>query len=213
MSRVSPAKLLTTHTQNYTHTHTHTHRRYNKLWSDHRDAGAPRPSKNIDVVRSVASVPHAHQVVAVYDELAREFGATSGSVQGVSLCKNNFTTLDASELSHYRAVYAIVEFAPRSAETFGEMAERCAAQWEAHVQARDPLEQKSVRMAIARLAKGGELGDAPVRLLCEVQILLDTYLRTRGSMHFLYKVKRASDPMALWRDFAGRVQPNLSEAS
>ena len=65
---------------------------------------------------------------------------------------------------------------------------------------------------MAKLSAGGDLADAPVRMYCEVQLLLDTYMRTRGAMHLLYKIKRANNAQALWRDFSGRVQPKPSEA-
>ncbi len=78
----------------------HHHRRYNKIWSDHKDAGAPRPSRNIDVVRAYASFASAGQLVDAFNGLKSEFG----NVAGVRLCKNNFTDTDASDVAHYRAV-------------------------------------------------------------------------------------------------------------
>jgi len=150
---------------------------------------------------------NADELRKVFDELASEFG----QVQGIRLCKNNFTDTDASDMAHYRAVYAIVEFSPKEALTYAELAERSKEKWEEYLKTRDPLEQGAVRNAMSKLKAGGELASAQVRMLCEVQLMLDTYMRTRGAMHLLYKVKRASDSQALWRDFSGRVHAQQGE--
>jgi hypothetical protein len=96
---------------------------YNKLWADHRDAGAPRPSANVDVARGFASLPAPAALSDVYAAVSAEFG-------GAAFCKNNFADEDASESSHYRAVYAIVKFLPTEPLTFTELAAANADEWE-----------------------------------------------------------------------------------
>ena len=166
---------------------------------DHKDSGVPRPSRNIDVVRSYASLSTPSDCTKAYNAIWDEFG---GKVQ---LCTNEFTATDASETAHYRAVYVIVEFVPANKETFGQKATRCRDEWIKFMESRDPLKQGNVRRAMTHLTKGGELANKPVRMLCEVQLMLDTYRATRNSMHLLYKATR------LWRDFSGRVMSKPEE--
>jgi hypothetical protein len=180
-------------------------RMYNKLWSDHRTAGAPRPSKNLDVVRALIYVPDSPTLSRVFEAVGAAFG-------GVAFCKNNFGDPDGAAItSHYRAVYAIVKYEPTEPLTYGALAQREMAAWTTFAEARDPLEQPAVHRAINWMAKG-PLKDVPVKMFCELQLLLDEYTRTRESMHLYYKMERATDPDALWRDFSCRVQPQPFEA-
>ena len=176
---------------------------YNKLWFDHRDVGAPRPSKNVDVVRSFCSLDTPGELKAVYDALDKAFG-------GVKLCKNGFADADASESSHYRAVYAIVEFGATGANggplTYGEMAHAQEKAWQDFRDMKDRLEHASIDRAISWM-RDGPLKAAPVRMYCEVQLLLEDYRKVRDAMHLFYNVKRCATTGALWRQMAGRVQP------
>ena len=119
--------------------------------------------------------------------------------------------MNAIETAHYRAVYVIVEFVPVNKETFGQMVTRCRDEWIKSMESRDPLEQGSVGRSMTHLTKGGELVNKPVRMLCEVQLMSDTYRDTRSAIHLLYKTTCADSAHALWRDFSGRVMPKPEE--
>ena len=82
-----------------------------------------------------------------------------------------------------------------------------AAAWRRYVERRPdnphvPWEhwRRQAGEALAHLCSE-DVAALPVRMVCEVQLVLETYMQARLKMHMLYKVVRASDCEALWKDF------------
>ena len=185
---------------------------------DHRNERKPRPSLNIDIVRCCAtfdSVAALRKGVAAIvaavsqgeGEEAGDDGVAAGG--GVGRVKNGFALgeAEAGKSFHYRSfmLNLVVDFG----STLGELCQTTEAAdvFEAYVNSwkeRNPGVPWGTWRAEAQAAVDAlRTSMAQVRavMVCEVQCLLQPYLKARKEMHLLYKVVRAVSAQHLAQQF------------
>lgn len=168
---------------------------------DHRFKKPPVVMHNIDMVRCAVTFDEVGHLKAMLDDLESEFGPPARD-------KNMFAFDDteAEAQQHYRTFMRSVIYAPEGL-TFGELAQSNRASWDMYLERppEDPNEPWAPFRADSALAvkflRSPEIATRPVRLICEVQCLLQEYLDGRVKMHGLYKIVRAADEHALYSDF------------
>jgi len=168
---------------------------------DHRFKKPPVVMHNLDMVRCAVTFDEVQDLKAMLMDLEDKFGPPARD-------KNMFAFDDAEAAAqlHYRTFMRNFIFAPQGL-TYGQLARQNAAAWERYLESppEDPNEpwarfRADAARAVAFL-RSGEIASRPVRLVCEVQCLLQKYLDGRLKMHGLYKVIRAPDEKALYSDF------------
>mmetsp|Transcript_21133 Transcript_21133/g.66824 ORF Transcript_21133/g.66824 Transcript_21133/m.66824 type:complete len:792 (+) Transcript_21133:62-2437(+) len=168
---------------------------------DHRYRDSPVVMHNIDLVRCAVTFDDVEDLKSMLNDLEDSFGAPARD-------KNMFAYSDskAAEQLHYRTFMRNLIYAPEGL-TYAKLAEQSEAVWRCYLE--DPPEDPNEPWARFRadatraveFLRSAEVADRPVRLVCEVQCLLQTYLDGRMRMHGLYKVIRAPDEHALYSDF------------
>jgi hypothetical protein len=187
---------------------------------DHGKEIRPRPSCNIDVNRCCATFTEPEQLKKAAIALVEHFGGYAARV------KNGFelSVEAASKSFHYRSymINLIVDFG----FTYGQMFHKsnkyngmlekylasppsnpnevCVEVDEKRVKHKRFLWNKWRHEAIlaCKQLKCKEMANRPVRLICEVQLLLRPYLYARQKMHLLYKIVRADTKESLKKQFA-----------
>lgn len=172
--------------------------------ADYRLKPPPVVMHNIDLVRCAATFDNVDDMKSMLVDLEDTFGSPARD-------KNMFAYSDAeaAENLHYRTFMRNIIFAPAGL-TFGKLATDNRVSWEQYLEGppEDPNEpwsrfRQDAQRAIEFL-RSEEIAGRPVRLVCEVQCLLQKYLEGRLAMHVLYKVVRAPDERALYTDWRKR---------
>ena len=174
---------------------------------DHRNEPKPRPASNIDIVRCCVTFDNVASFTKGIDAI--NLGFQNGE-SGIGRIKNGFalTEEEAAKSFHYRSfmMNLIVDFDIKYGELVKEPAS--IAMLEKYLQAppENPDEnwgrwKNHVTEAINYL-KSDAMSNQKVIMICEVQVLLDQYLKARKQMHLLYKVVRADSAAHLAKQFA-----------
>ena len=173
-----------------------------KMSSDYKYEENPRAQHNVDVVRCLVSADTPEELLALCKALSEAFG-------GVVRLKNLFSAplAEREERFHLLPLMLTVEVGARGA-TYGELMLRPDVReaMDVYVCARDPTVPphrwaETTTCARAMLASD-TLSSLPVRLLGEVQMVLESHGQVRHMMHEVYKAFRAESPQLLWEDFA-----------
>lgn len=191
-------------------------RMQNKLgsWSDHWKEEIPRPAENVDVVRGLAVFDDAQKMRAALEHMKANIGPfvkfKNGMAWGDKL---------AAERTHLRLILASICFTPTNADgspmTFGDLcADPDVQQMWAKYASFDPPHtsciedgvvgrgpwHRAVHTALGWL-HSEEFKSANVTMVCEVQMLLESYRERRHKMHEMYKAFRAEKAIHLHQDF------------
>lgn len=170
---------------------------------DHALQPRPRPALNIDCVRCCATFEQPQALIACIESLKEKFK--------VIRVKNGFALDEAAAAQgyHYRSLMLNLLYEPGI--TYGQLAQEAQgdvrSMWpgynilmpENHLVAWSTWRVQLLR-AFEHL-QGPALKDKPVRVVCEVQLLLKPYLSARKQMHFLYKVARSTSGDSLKQQF------------
>ena len=186
----------------------------NKMLSDHKDEAAPRPACNIDVVRMCGTFKTPEALQAAATKLVETYS--------LGRFKNGFrlSSAAAAEFYHYRSL--MLNLIVEAGCTYGEWCQRqdvvemFAMLMEAKPE-NPQLETNwagwriNVKAAIDHL-QSDLLKNVQVKMVCEVQLLLEPYLAARGQMHLLYKVARSDthDDFCAQFSHGGQAQKDLA---
>jgi len=149
---------------------------------------------------------HLNQAAARELCAAPEFGG------GAARVKNGFALSEgeAGRSYHYRTLMLnLVYTAPF---TYGDLAKKSKKAWDKYIEAPpgNPTEKwsrwRQHAQAAVKVLSEEKLASAPVKIICEVQMLLEPYLLARKKMHLLYKVVRSDSAELLYQQFAAPTE-------
>ena len=203
---------------------------------DHEREPRPRPACNIDVNRCCVTFDTPQQLKRAAEALVAQFGGAAARVKnGFSM-----TTEEAAESFEYRSLMVNVMFEPNvthgemfGAEGHGQLLHSTAASTVAQYLSAPPSNPNDVcveydkdtgvqrkkflwckwrheALAAWQHLKSQELAEIPVKIVCEVQLLLRPYLNVRQKMHLLYKFVRADSKESLRKQFADVVEADVA---
>jgi ankyrin repeat protein len=193
-------------------------RMQNKLLnpSEHGDPAAQRPrcAKNVDVLRGCVVVKSVTELEAAYEKLAATFKVvrvkntygTSGTV-GYRCLLVNFIYQPRLVWSQVFGDKVTFDFADWSG-LFTKIPSRLehdqtelGTMWLNYVQRSCSMTREFALQALQVVAS--ESPDEPVRMVAELQLVLEPYYEGRKVSHFQYKVARCdTGPMEMVRDFS-----------
>ena len=166
-------------------------RMLNKMLADDRNELKPRCMMQIDVIRSMVAVKTPEELKHVLRALSGSFGG------GFAYSKNLFAISEekAAKRKHLRSVMVTVLYEPNGAMTFGELVKRSETTkvWDEHEKcpSGEPSERWEMLTNFARqYLTGPDMVARPVRVLCEVQILIESYVPIREATNEVYKAAR-----------------------
>eukprot|EP00588_Corethron_pennatum_P033435 CAMPEP_0194348694 /NCGR_PEP_ID=MMETSP0171-20130528/106672_1 /TAXON_ID=218684 /ORGANISM="Corethron pennatum, Strain L29A3" /LENGTH=737 /DNA_ID=CAMNT_0039116055 /DNA_START=64 /DNA_END=2273 /DNA_ORIENTATION=+ len=172
-----------------------------KAKTDYRSFSKPRTGKCTDLIRVLLRVVSPYAQLEVIKALSKEFN-------GLCHLKNPFSLSVEKRASMGHLLITNITLIFNSTKTFGELLsdQGTLQKWEAFrgVPQGEPRErwERQVDLAIKFLSQK-KLQREQVRLIGEVQIVLEDFHLLRHDGHHLYKVVRASNQGALYDDYAG----------
>ena len=162
----------------------------NKMVSkeDHRHSRRPRPAQNVDINRTLATF----EIGATMKEGLQRLHKRAG---GFVKFKNQMSIPDMSEFFHLRLCMVSILYQHPTLHTVGDFAQDAEVQnlWEEYAKQPPPDSvprgrwRSQIQRALTWLRSSAS-ADNPVRMVCEVQCLLQAYKKVRHSMHEIYKV-------------------------
>ena len=169
-----------------------------KAETDYADKPRPRVAHNLDVLRCLVAARNVRRLLQFLAMMRAKFGA-------LPKWKNLFGLgADArAQRFHLVSVMLTVEF--DAGVTYGELAKSPEAQtaWDAYCAAPqgEPAERWNRDTAAARQVLGGKkLAKLPVKMLAEIQVLLEHFVPIRARIHDPYLLFRAADEVKLLAD-------------
>ena len=165
-----------------------------------------RPAMNVDIVRCLAVFEDAAAMRSGLDAFCDRFGG------GYCKFKNGmcWSNEEAAARHHLRLVMATVVFEHPDYPTIGAL-RNCpdiSTIWNNYL---DPsietIPEECNPLAWQRQALAARQwleqlpADTPIRMACEIQCLLSPYHEVRSEMHEPYRLVRAANDQALYRDF------------
>jgi len=183
-------------------------RMVNKMLSfdDHRKLPKPRPAHNIDVVRCLATFETPQDMLQGFEVVKTVFddGKYANFKNGMA-----WPAEVAESRFHLRIVLATGRFSIPRKTTMRELRHDPHTRniWSSYLEEQEQppsVARGSWKRHATEALKWIEAmpDDAPVSMLCEVQMLLRDYHDVRTGMHELYKIVRAVSPTSLSQDFA-----------
>jgi hypothetical protein len=191
----------------------------NKMTSidDHLLEVYPRPGLNIDLNRNCCTFGCPTDLLSFISEMKQHpmFGGHPVRMKNMF----HFDDKRAEKQFYYRTVMVNWLYTPGL--TYRELAEFAKDLWDKYYNFecvpgygdKDPSQswgtwRKQIGVAIAYLTSP-EIANKKVQFIVETQLLLHPYLLGRQKMHLLYKVCRANDPEALYKDFLVKSNPEM----
>lgn len=171
---------------------------------DHLSLPFPRPCHNVDVVRCLIACEDVEQVLKVLNILEQDvFG---GSFEKL---KNGFSFTDdfvQAESYNLRIILACGWFSHPSLETIGKLRNDSATQalWKSYLDDILPIngrnnEQLKFKRALHWINEAAP--DNAIKMICEVQIVLQQQVRIRLRMHEFYKFLRCETPLHIRSEY------------
>lgn len=162
----------------------------NKMVSkdDHRHSPRPRPAQNVDINRTLATFAIGVNMKEGLQKLHERAG-------GFVKFKNQMSTPDMSKFFHLRLCMVSILYQHPTLRTVEDFAQDAGVQqlWTKYAKQRPPASvprgrwRSQIQRALTWL-RSSSAADQPVRMVCEVQCLLQAYKEVRHSMHEIYKV-------------------------
>jgi hypothetical protein len=181
-------------------------RMLNKMLADDKDQRKPRCMMQIDVIRSMVAVSTPAELKQVLRSLSTSFGG------GFAYVKNLFELSDdkAAKRKHLRSVMVTLLY-NADGMTFGDLIRRpeTEAAWTDHenTPSGEPSERWQVLSGFARrYLSSSEIATKPVKVLCEVQILIEDYVKIREATNEVYKAARCENPDKLNSQFVQALE-------
>eukprot|EP00039_Didymoeca_costata_P000424 m.45505 g.45505 ORF g.45505 m.45505 type:complete len:772 (+) comp10254_c0_seq1:135-2450(+) len=174
---------------------------------DYRGRQRPRGSYNLDVVRILVAPQNVDFLLKFVHALSERFG-------GLVRIKNLYSASETERKSRYNLLSVLANVVFDLGITYGELVkdekvQQLWATYRANPNGKEPQGrwERQCDKAI-ELLSSESMAHTPVRLCCEVQILLQRYVLVRHMMHEPYKVARAADPRRLHDDYFQKSTEN-----
>eukprot|EP00040_Diaphanoeca_grandis_P004809 m.30226 g.30226 ORF g.30226 m.30226 type:complete len:1003 (+) comp16237_c0_seq1:262-3270(+) len=167
---------------------------------EHRYLSKPRGRHNTDVLRNIVIASSPSELKTLYKGLVHKF-------DGVGSFENRFSLDEASRTKHFDVLSLIVTvfFCPQGV-TFGSLCNSPSvkAAWERYrntAKGEPPSRWRTCCDQALAFLRGSSISSKPVRLLCEIQMLLVDDARVQRQMYSPHKAWRAATGNLLYLSY------------